>query len=203
MKKRIVTFMMAMVMVAGNGATVHASPERMEDGTLFDSDYYAETYPDLMHTFGRNTKKLYQHYKKYGKAEGRLGLSPDKYVYPELPAPASGDEYTADELIAAYRIIIEANGITWDPTLKGNWNETIGQHDIYEWYNYDDDYNGGSWGTGFIAPCRAGLNNVDWAAYTDLDALAMFTSMGNTRTSRYIEVLGWSDSMGMYEIVAW
>lgn len=118
MKKRIVALMMAMVMVAGNGMISHASPERMEDGTLFDSDYYAETYPDLMCAFGRNTKKLYQHYKDYGKAEGRLGLSPDKYVYPELPVPALGDVYTADELITAYRTIIEANGIIWDRPLR-------------------------------------------------------------------------------------
>ena len=103
---------------------------------------------------------------------------------------------TPDELITAYRIILEANGIAWDPALKGNWSETIGQHDIYEWYNYDDNYNGGSWGTGFIAPCRAGLNNVDWAAYTDLDSLAMFNSMGRTRTSRYMEVLGWAAACG-------
>ncbi len=64
--------MMAIVMVAGSDATVHASPERMLDGTLFDSDYYAETYPDLMQVFGRDTEKLYQHYKNCGKAEGRV-----------------------------------------------------------------------------------------------------------------------------------
>ncbi len=92
MKKKNAVFMMAMamVMVAGSGITVQASPERMPDGTLFDSDYYAETYPDLMQIFGRDTTKLYQHYKNYGKAEGRAALPP-KYVYPELPEPASGD----------------------------------------------------------------------------------------------------------------
>lgn len=202
MKKKLVTVLITVLTIAGNSITVHAVPERMEDGTLFDSDYYAEKYSDLMHIFGRNTKELYQHYKNYGKAEGRAALPP-KYVYPELPAPISGDEYTADELINAYRTIIEANGITWDPSLKGNWSETIGQHDIYEWYNYDDNYNGGSWGTGFIAPNKAGLNNVDWAAYTDLESFSFDDGTGHTTSSCYLEVLGWSDSMGMYEIVAW
>ncbi|GFI24226.1 hypothetical protein IMSAGC011_03022 [Lachnospiraceae bacterium] len=202
MKKKTAIFMMAIVMVAGSDATVHASPERMSDGTLFDSDYYAETYPDLMQVFGRDTGKLYQHYKNYGKAEGRVALPP-KYVYPELPEPALGDKYTADELIAAYRTIMEANGITWDMSLKGNWSETIGQHDVLEWYHYDDNYNGGSWGTGFIAPDKAGLNNVDWAAYTDLESFAFDDGTGHTTTSCYMEVLGWDDSMGMYEIVAW
>ncbi len=200
MRKKIAVLIM--VMVAGSDTTVYASPERMLDGTLFDSDYYAETYSDLMQVFGRDTEKLYQHYKNYGKAEGRVAL-PTKYVYPELPEPASGDKYTADELIAAYRTIIEANGITWDMSLKGNWSETIGQHDIFEWYNYDDNYNGGSWGTGFIAPNKAGLNNVDWAAYTDLESFAFDDGTGHTTTSCYMEVLGWDDSMGMYEIVAW
>ncbi len=136
MKKKIAVLMM--VLVAGSDTTVYASPERMLDGTLFDSDYYAETYPDLIQVFGRDTEKLYQHYKNYGKAEGRVAL-PTKYVYPELPEPASGDKYTADELIAAYRTIIEANGITWDMSLKGNWSETIGQHDIFEWYKIENE----------------------------------------------------------------
>lgn len=204
MKKKSAVFMMAMAMVvvAGSGMTVQASPQRMPDGTLFDSDYYAETYPDLMQIFGRDTTMLYQHYKNYGKAEGRVALPP-KYVYPELPEPASGDKYTADELIAAYRTIVEANGIIWNPSLKGNWNETIGLHDLSEWYNYDDNYNGGGWGTGFIDPNKAGLNNVEWAAYTDLESFAFDDGTGHTTTSCYMEVIGWDDSMGMYEILAW
>lgn len=203
MKKKIMMMLLAMGMMFEGGMTAYAAPVRMEDGTLFDSDYYAETYPDLMAAYGRNTGKLYQHYVKYGKAEGRLGLSPDKYVYPELPAPASGDTYTAEELIAAYRTIIEANGITWDPSLKSNWDETIGMYDIFKWYEHDDNYNGGGWGTGFIAPCRAGLNNVDWAAYTDLESFAFDDGTGHTKTSCYMEVLGWCDEMGMYEIIGW
>lgn len=197
MKKRIAAFVMAIVMMAGNGVTVHAVPERMEDGTLFDPDYYAETYPDLMRTFGRNTKKLYQHYKNYGKAEGRVAL-PSKYIYPELPAPASGTEYTIDELIAIYRNIVELNGITWDPTLKGNWDETIGQFDIFEWYDHDDNYNGSNWGTGFLEHW-----NIERAAYSSLESFAMGDTVGHPITSYYFEVLGWNDSMGMYEIIGW
>ena len=55
----------------------------------------------------------------------------------------------------------------------------------------------------FIAPDRAGLNNVDWAAYTDLESFAFDDGTGHTTTSCYMEVLGWDESMGMYEIVAW
>lgn len=85
MKKKFAAFIMAMAMVVGSGMTVHASPVRMSDGTLFDSDYYAETYPDLMQVYGRDRQKLYQHYKNIGKAEAP-GFLPSQYVYPELPS---------------------------------------------------------------------------------------------------------------------
>lgn len=196
MKKKIGMMLLTMGMVLGSGITAYAIPERMPDGTLFDSDYYAETYPELMAVFGRDTRLLYWHYVNAGRAEGREILS-SKYVYPELPAPA-GAGYTMEELIGIYRNIIESNGITWDPSLKGNWSETIGQHDLFEWYNYDDDYNGGGWGTGFLEP-----NNIERNAYSDLEAFSFGDGTGRKKTSYYFEVLGWNEVMGMIEIVAW
>lgn len=196
MKKKMMMTLLAMNMVLSSGMTVYATPARMEDGTLFDSDYYVETNPDLMVAYGRDTKKLYQHYVNYGKAEGREALS-SEFVYPELPAPA-GEEYTIEELVAIYRYIIEANGIIWDPSLKGNWSETIGQHDIFEWYKYDADYNGGSWGTGFLDP-----GDIERCAYSDLESFAFDDGTGHKTTRYYFEVLGWDEDMGMIEIVAW
>ena len=196
MKKRIITLLLAMGMAMGSGLTAYATPARMEDGTLFDGDYYAETNPDLMAVYGRNTRLLYQHYVNYGKAEGRAALSPD-FVYPERPLPA-GEHYTIEELLAIYRNVIEANGITWDPSLKGNWSETIGQHDLFEWYLYDDEYNGGSWGTGFLDP-----NDIERCAYSDVEAMSFDDGTGHKTTSYYFEVLGWDEAMGMIEIVAW
>lgn len=196
MKKKIMTMLLVMSMMFEGGITAYATPARMEDGTLFDSDYYAETYPDLMAAYGRDTKKLYQHYVKYGKSEGRLALS-SEFVYLELPEPA-GDSYTVEEALAVYRNVIEANGIIWDPSLKGNWSETIGQHDIYEWYKYDDGYNGGSWGTGFLDP-----KDIERCAYSDLQSFAFDDGTGHTTTRYYFEVLGWNENMGMIEIVAW
>ena len=60
MKKKIMTMLLVMSMMFEGGITAYATPARMEDGTLFDSDYYAETYPDLMAAYGRDTKKLIQ-----------------------------------------------------------------------------------------------------------------------------------------------
>ena len=197
MKKKKMLTILAAGMILGNAITSNAIPQRMDDGTLFDADYYAETYYDLMVAYGRDTKKLYEHYVTCGKAEGRQILS-SKFVYPDLPAPALGDTYTIDELVSIYRNIVEANGITWDPSLKGNWDSTIGQHDLFEWYNYDDDYTGTGWGTGFLDP-----RNIEQSAYSDLLSFEFDDGTGHHTTRRYFEVLGWSDSMGMFEIVAW
>lgn len=44
----------------------------MSDGTLFDPVYYAQKNKDVVKAVGTDEKKLYKHYKKYGKKEGRL-----------------------------------------------------------------------------------------------------------------------------------
>lgn len=196
-KKMMITAAALAMMICGSSMTAEATPARMSDGVLFDSDYYVESNPDLMPVFGRDTELLYRHYVTYGKAEGRAPLS-NEFVYPELPAPASKYGYTIDELLTIYRTIIESNGITWDPSLKGNWDQTIGAHDIYEWYNYMDSYNGTGWGTGFLEPY-----NIERNAYSDLESFQFEDGTGHPTTRYYFEVLGWSESMGMIEIVAW
>lgn len=40
----------------------------------FDYKTYADTYPDLKAAFGYNKKKLWNHYQKYGKNEGRVAV---------------------------------------------------------------------------------------------------------------------------------
>lgn len=195
--KKVMAAVMAAAIFAGSGMTAEAIPARMPDGVLFDSDYYVESNMDLMPVYGRDTWLLYQHYVLFGKAEGRAPLSTE-YVYPELPAPASKKGYTINELLMIYCTIIEANGITWDPSLKGNWDETVGAHNIYEWYNYMDGYTGTSWGTGFLEPY-----NIEQNAYSEVAALRMGDTAGNSDTRYYFEVLGWDESMGMIEIVAW
>ncbi len=74
----------------------------------------------------------------------------------------------------------------------------MGDGTLFEWYNYDSDYTGGSWGTGFLEP-----GNIERNAYSELEAFSFDDGTGHTSTSYYFEVLGWSDAMGMIEIVAW
>lgn len=57
------------------GRVVHFKPvTESTTGTYNNFDYklYADTYPDLKAAFGYNKKKLWNHYNKYGKNEGRI-----------------------------------------------------------------------------------------------------------------------------------
>lgn len=59
------------------GMTVCAAPEIMGDGTVFDAEYYAEQYPDVVAVYGTETAALYQHYTVYGRNEGRSAVRPE------------------------------------------------------------------------------------------------------------------------------
>lgn len=54
------------------GIPAQARVYMMSDGGVFDGAYYARNNPDVVHAIGANIEVLYQHYLKYGKAEGRL-----------------------------------------------------------------------------------------------------------------------------------
>lgn len=45
---------------------------------MFDHIQYAKTYPDLYEAFGYDAKKLWNHWVRYGKAEGRFYFETDK-----------------------------------------------------------------------------------------------------------------------------
>ena len=71
MKRKVLLTAIA-IMTLGCSIPVYAQPKTMPDGTLFDAEYYANTYPDVKAVFGNDEKALYNHYVQYGKAEGRL-----------------------------------------------------------------------------------------------------------------------------------
>ncbi len=80
----------------------------------------------------------------------------------------AGDKYTPEEAISVYRGLMEAGGITWDPSLKGVT----------------------SWGTGWIYLDKG---QPEWAASTDLESFAMGDSGGRSWTKYYLEVTGSDD----------
>jgi len=76
MRKRNILILTMITVMFANGTTVYAAPERMLDGTIFDADYYAEIYPDVVAETGTDPAALYQHYVLFGKLEGRSATNP-------------------------------------------------------------------------------------------------------------------------------
>lgn len=98
----------AMIVFCGLGLAgidADAAPKKMADGTIFDAEYYANTYPDVKAALGTNETVLYQHYKNYGRAEGRkaceIAFDPVFYAntYPDVKAALGND---ADKLYQHY-----------------------------------------------------------------------------------------------------
>ncbi len=76
----------------------------MKDKTLFDATFYANAYPDVVAVFGTNENQLYNHYKKYGKKEGRMAFEGQVVNATAPPKVLTGD--------AAYYIKINRRACT-------------------------------------------------------------------------------------------
>ena len=79
MKNKMMRTLLGMggaVVMLLSGINVYAAPKTMADGTVFDAEYYAETYPDVKAAFGNDEAALYNHYVNFGKAEGRQPVAP-------------------------------------------------------------------------------------------------------------------------------
>ena len=89
-----------------------------------------------------------------------------------VEAAPSSNKYTPEEAVAVYRSLMEAGGMTWNPSIK---NVT-------------------SWGTGWIYLEKG---QPEWCASTNLESAAMGDSAGRSWTKYYLEVTG-SDENAVY-----
>lgn len=131
MKKRFKSktlFLIAsiMIMAVGWSMTVCAKPAVMPDGTVFDAEFYAQTYPDVAAVYGNDANLLYQHYVLFGKAEGRMPAAPEAVQeVPETPKAPEVPEVPAvpeppigvQQQTNAYRQAGGLSGLAWDETL--------------------------------------------------------------------------------------
>ena len=79
LKKALISLsaaLMAAVAIFAIDVKVEAAPKTMPDGTVFDAEFYAASYPDVVAAFGNNADIMYVHYVLFGKAEGRLAVAP-------------------------------------------------------------------------------------------------------------------------------
>lgn len=72
--KVVALSMTVSTMFAGNGIVANAQPKVMKDGTIFDAEYYAQRYADVVAVYGTDENALFQHYTDFGKAENREGV---------------------------------------------------------------------------------------------------------------------------------
>ncbi|MBR5419530.1 MAG: SGNH/GDSL hydrolase family protein [Lachnospiraceae bacterium] len=73
----LLTLIMALSILA-QPVSALAAPELMPEGEWFDGEYYAANNPDVVAYYGStNAKLMYEHYKKFGRMEGRAPLSPE------------------------------------------------------------------------------------------------------------------------------
>lgn len=91
------TLAFAVMVTSMFAATLTVSAEGVKD--VFDAKYYADTYPDLKAAYGYDEGALFQHYMKFGLAEGRVGSPTFNVVeyrraYPDLEA-AFGNDWNA------------------------------------------------------------------------------------------------------------
>lgn len=87
--------------VAFSGNSVQAATKTMADGGKFDAAFYASSYPDVVAVLGKSEKVLYNHYKAYGKAEGRL---------PYAGAAPEASAFDAAYYAARYPDVVKAMG---------------------------------------------------------------------------------------------
>lgn len=116
-----------------------------------------------------------------------------------IEQPVNSDKYTPEEAIAVFRECMEAGGMTWNPELKGNWDETVGLYPIEEWNLHMKNYFGGSWGTGWLYLDKG---YPEEAASSDLESAAIGNGGGRSWTEYYLEVTGSDENCVDYIIWA-
>lgn len=79
--RNIITMICAGILLFSYSNVAYAKTVQLADGTVFDSDFYANTYPDLLNAFGYDYDLLLNHYLTYGVKEGRI--SSDGTTAPE------------------------------------------------------------------------------------------------------------------------
>jgi len=136
MKKKILITALT-IMLFGSTLPVYAAPQYMQDGAVFDAEWYLEQNPDIAAAFPANVspETLYQHYLMFGIKEGRTPyniatFNPDDvlpYVGPTtIPTPI-----TPSNLTPASSNNQNAQNYRWYNNYNWNWADTIKSY-LYE-----------------------------------------------------------------------
>lgn len=75
--KKLISSVLAIVLVLSLSVCAMAAPKKMPDGGVFDAEFYAANNPDVVAVLGTSADALYVHYVNCGAAEGRLPYGTD------------------------------------------------------------------------------------------------------------------------------
>ncbi len=102
--KKIIATLATIGTVALTPLSALAAPQLMPDGAIFDAEYYAQNYPDVVSALGTDADALYQHYLVAGKNEGRLPYAPESITNLDLFENFESEYYTSlyPDVVAVY-----------------------------------------------------------------------------------------------------
>ncbi len=89
MKKNLLAALMILAMTVGFPWSVNAQTFDFGNGVVFDSDFYAATYPDVVAVYGTDPMVLLNHYLSAGLLEGRYPSSQTKQIMTQQNAMAA------------------------------------------------------------------------------------------------------------------
>ena len=84
-KKVLLSIASCVIAVMCYSQVAFAAPQQMPDGNMFDAEFYAAAYPDVVAIFGTDPNMLYLHYVPCGQAEGRLPYAAGSAAVTALP----------------------------------------------------------------------------------------------------------------------
>lgn len=95
--KKVMIIIASLILSLGCSVCVYAAPKTMKNGDIFDAEVYAALYPDVVAVYGTSESKLYSHYQKYGKKEGRIAYIPAPTVPAATPVATPAAVATTEQ----------------------------------------------------------------------------------------------------------
>lgn len=126
--KRKALLLVTVFVLLTSSISAYAAPKSMNDGELFDADWYAEQNPDVVLAWqtGTSAESLYLHYVMYGKEEGRkpYDMTADGLVKTEM---------SLEDLKSSFALQIKAEGLSAEELYaKGQQYEQ--GNGVVQWY---------------------------------------------------------------------
>ena len=87
-------------------ADAQAAPKKMKNGTMFDAEFYAETYPDVAAAVGTKASALYKHYTTFGIKEGRkptADAAPAQAAAPAVPGSTAAPVVAPKQFVKRFK----------------------------------------------------------------------------------------------------